>query len=92
MLGIGLVMPILYITTLAVYKILPKSWVVYIKKCALHLPCTNRACLHMEEDSEDPLISHLEESTSMDYERTLLLHRDVPHYNGLLNDYTGSVQ
>ena len=66
MLGIGLVMPILYVTTLAVYKILPKSWVVYIKKCALCLPCTNRACLHMEEDSEDPLISHLEESSSMD--------------------------
>ena len=66
MLGIGLIMPILYITTLAVYKILPKSWIVYIKKCALRLPCTNRACLHMEEDTEDPLISHLEESSSMD--------------------------
>ena len=78
MLVIDLVIPILYITTLAVYKILPKSWVVYIKKCALCLPCTNRACLHMEEDTEDPLISHLEESTSVDYERTPLLHRDVP--------------
>ena len=92
MLGIGLVMPILYITTLGMYKILPRSWIVYIKKCALRLPCTNRACLHMEEDIEDPLISHLEESTSIDFERTHLLHRDVPRYNGLLNDYTGSVQ
>ena len=92
MLLTGLVIPIVYITTLAVYKILPKSWIIYIKKCALRLPCTNRACLHMDEDTEDPLISHLEESTSMDYECALLLHRDVPRYNGLLNDYTGSVQ
>ena len=82
-LGIGLVTPILYITTLVVYKILPKSWIVYIKKCALRLPCTNRACLHMEEDRED---SYLEESVN--YERTLLLHQDIPHYNGLLNDYS----
>jgi hypothetical protein len=44
----------------------------------------------MEENTEDPLISHLEDSVY--YERTLLLHRDIPRYNGLLNDYTGSVQ
>ena len=90
MLGIGLIIPIVYITVLAVYKILPKSWITYIKKWALHLPCTNRACLHIEEDTVDPLLSHLEES--VEYERTLLLHRDMPHYNGLLNNYTGSVQ
>ena len=46
MLGIGSIIPIVYITVLAVYKILPKSWITYIKKWALHLPCTNRACLH----------------------------------------------
>ena len=44
MLGIGLIIPIVYITVLAVYKILPKSWIAYVKKWALHLPCTNRAC------------------------------------------------
>ena len=90
MLGIGAIIPLVYITTLAVYKILPKSWIVCIKKCAPHLSCTNRACLHIEEDTEDPLISHLEES--VEFERTLLLHRDMPRYNGLLNDYTGSAQ
>ena len=90
MLGSGLIILIVYITVLAVYKVLPKSWITYVKKWALRLPCTNRACLHIEEDTEDPLLSHLEES--VEYERTLLLHRDMPHYNGLLNNYTGSVQ
>ena len=90
MLGFGLIIPIVYITVLAVYKILPKSWIAYVKKWALHLPCTNRACLYIEEDTEDPLLSHLEES--VDHERTLLLHRDMPRNNGLLNNYTGSVQ
>ena len=85
MLGIGLLMPPVYITALAVYKILPKSWIVYIKKCALRLPCTSRACLRLEENVEDPLISHLEES--VEYERTLLLSRDMPQ---LLNNYTGT--
>ena len=44
MLGIGLIIPIVYITVLAVYKILPKSWIACVKKWALYLPCTNRAC------------------------------------------------
>ena len=44
MLGIGLIIPIIYIIVLAVYKILPKSWITYVKKWALRLPCTNRAC------------------------------------------------
>ena len=90
MFGIGLMIPLAYITVLAVYKILPKSWIAYIKRCALHLPCTNRACLCIEEDTEDPLLSHLEES--MEHECTLLLHQEIPRYNGLLNNYTGSVQ
>ena len=72
MLGIGLIIPIVYITVLAVYKILPKSWIAYIKKWALHLPCTNRACLHIEEDAEDPLLSYLEES--VEYEVTFNIH------------------
>ena len=81
MLGIGLVIPVIYITTLAMYKILPKSWIIYMKKCALHLvPCTNRACLHMEEDTEDRLITSEE---SVDFERTLLLHEDMVHYNNI---------
>ena len=75
MMIIGLVIPVIYVTTLAMYKILPKSWIIYMKKCALHLPCTNRACLHMEEDTE----SHREES--VDFERTLLLHKDMVHYS-----------
>jgi hypothetical protein len=90
MLVISVLVAPVYITTLAVYRILPKSWIVYIKKCALRLPCTKRACLHKEENTEDPLMSHLEDS--LDYERTRLLHRDIPRYNGLLNDYTGSAQ
>ena len=72
MLGIGLIIPIVYITVLAGYKILPKSCIAYVKKWTLYLPCTNRACLHIEEDTVDPLLLHLEESVG--YERTLLLH------------------
>ena len=48
----------------------------------------------MEEVTEDrsfDLITGRKYKTSMDYERTFLLHRHVPRYNGLLNDYTGSV-
>ena len=43
----------------------------------------------MEEDTEDRLItseSHREES--VDFERTLLLHEDMVHYN---NIYTNSI-
>ena len=84
MVGIGLIIPLAYITVLAVYKILPKSWIAYIKKCALHLPCTNRDCLCIEEDTEDLLLSHLEES--VEHERTLFLHQDMPRCNGLLDN------
>ena len=84
MLGIGLIIPLAYITLLAVYKILPKSWIAYIKRCALHLPCTNRDCQSIDEDIEDPLLSHLEES--LEHERTLLLRQEMPHYNGQLNN------
>ena len=39
MFGIGLIIPLVYITVLAVYKILPKSWIVYIKEHVGHLLC-----------------------------------------------------
>ena len=90
MLGIGIAVPLVYITVLAVYKILPKSCIVYLKICALRLPCADRLGFVREGDEEDPLLSHLEES--VEHERTLLLHRNIPRYNGLLNDYTGSAQ
>ena len=90
MLGIGIAVPLVYITVLTVYKILPKSWIVYLKKCALRLPCADRLGFVREGDEEDLLLSHLEES--VEHERTLLLHQNILRYNGLLNDYTGSAQ
>ena len=37
MFGIGIIIPILYITLLAVYKILPNTCIVHIKKLTLYL-------------------------------------------------------
>ena len=39
MFGIGIIIPLIYITLLAVYKILPNTCIVHIKKLALHLLC-----------------------------------------------------
>ena len=67
MMAIGLVVPIAYITVLAVYKILPKARIGYIKEHVMHLLCHQKMYLQ-REDSDDPL---LEESVK--YERSLLL-------------------
>ena len=51
-------------------------FVYHYSSLLIHVP-TELACTWMRLLRIDPLISLLEESTSMDYECTLLLHRDV---------------
>ena len=81
MLGTSFLTPIVYMLSLAVYKLMPKSWIAYIKKM-----CIDGFCLRRGAGTEDPLLTHLEES--VDFERTRLLHHNVPRYNGLLEEYT----
>ena len=69
MMAIGLVVPIVYITVLAVYKILPKACISYVKEHAVHLLCCQNLYLQ-REDRHDPLLED-----SLEYEHSLLLHR-----------------
>ena len=69
---------------LAVYKIVPKSWIEYMKK----IICRDKSCLQRGEDMDEQLLNHLEDS--VDFERTHLLHHKVPRYNGPVDDYTMS--
>ena len=73
MLGIGLIIPLVYITVLAVYKILPKSWATYIKEHVSHL--VSKCCLQSHLQRGRVTDDHLLED-SVEYERTLLLHQD----------------
>jgi hypothetical protein len=54
MFGIGAIVPLVYIAVLAVYTILPRSWIFLIKKRAMQLPCADGSYLHREGDMEDP--------------------------------------
>ena len=69
MMAIGLVVPIVYITVLAVYKILPKVCIGYVKEHAIHQLCCQKMYLQ-RGDRDDPLLED-----SVEYECSLLLRQ-----------------
>ena len=48
MFGIGIIIPLIFITNLAVYKILPNTCIVHIKKLALYLLCLQQSRLQRQ--------------------------------------------
>ena len=49
MIGVGLMVPLVYITMLAVYKILPKTWITFIMKHTILHCCCHQS--HLQRDA-----------------------------------------